>query len=815
MSATPNKRLHEDGGSGGASGSGNHSHPSVLKYPHDDQGTYSGVGGKVLASARHDYHASYDMGQEGRLPKIVPRNEPRDADRRSPLLPNMLFRVSTPTDSHSDHVGSESRMELRDSKDSIKEIKVDNRDMKPESRELQQTAKCDKYDSRADDSKDLKHERDAYSELKGNEKLDKDGFSGCNTQLNWKDIKEQHRLKQYTDVPGGNLETWHTSRTGLLGPADAAKEGLHVENRDFTEAREAVGENRVDMKGDDKFKEKDRKRKEVKHWEWGERDKERSDRRNNLQLGSSNNENKEVVREDRESERWGNEKKEPPKEKDKLNEKEKDHLKRDLWNVSEKEASHNEKELVDTPGKSVEQECSNLEPKKKDHDAWKNVAEVRDRKKERDADVEPERPDKRSRYHEKESDEVGMHVEGGTEREREVFNCGVQQRKRMLRPRGSPQMGNRDLRFRPSSNDHEGTQGKADVSCVVYKIGECMQELIKLWKEYELSQADKACEGSQNGPTLEIRIPAEHVTATNRQVRGGQLWGTDVYTVDSDLVAVLMHTGYCRPTASPPPSATQELRATIRVLPPQDCYISTLRNNVRSRAWGAAIGCSYRVERCCIVKKGGGIIDLEPCLTHSSTMEPTLAPVAVERTMTTRAAASNALRQQRFVREVTIQFNLCMEPWLKYSISAVADKGLKKSLFTSARLKKGEVLYVETHSRRYELCFNGEKVIKAATAPHAHGGENGRTQIYNSHLTNGERNAVDGENSMVDTFRWSCCRRPLPQKIMQSIGIPLPLEHVEVLEDNLEWDDISWSQTGAWIAGREYHLARAHFLSPN
>lgn len=55
---------------------------------------------------------------------------------------------------------------------------------------------------------------------------------------------------------------------------------------------------------------------------------------------------------------------------------------------------------------------------------------------------------------------------------------------------------------------------------VVYKIGECMQELIKLWKEYESSLADKACEGPQNGPTLEICIPAEHVTATNRQVRG-------------------------------------------------------------------------------------------------------------------------------------------------------------------------------------------------------------------------------------------------------------------------------------------------------
>ncbi|XP_052305222.1 uncharacterized protein LOC112323303 [Populus trichocarpa] len=183
-------------------------------------------------------------------------------------------------------------------------------------------------------------------------------------------------------------------------------------------------------------------------------------------------------------------------------------------------------------------------------------------------------------------------------------------------------------------------RGKSEVSSVIYKVSECMQELIKLWKEYETSQSDKNSESSHKGPTLEIRIPAEHITATNRQVRGGQLWGTDIYTNDSDLVAVLMHTGYFRPTASPPPPAIQELCATIRVLPPQDSYISMLRNNVRSRAWGAGIGCSYRVERCCIVKKGGGTIDLEPCLTHTSAVEPTLVPVAVERTMTTRAAAS-------------------------------------------------------------------------------------------------------------------------------------------------------------------------------
>jgi hypothetical protein len=43
---------------------------------------------------------------------------------------------------------------------------------------------------------------------------------------------------------------------------------------------------------------------------------------------------------------------------------------------------------------------------------------------------------------------------------------------------------------------------------------------------------------------LQVRIPAHCLTSNNRQVRARQLWGSDVYTEDSDLVAVLMHCGY-------------------------------------------------------------------------------------------------------------------------------------------------------------------------------------------------------------------------------------------------------------------------------
>lgn len=102
-----------------------------------------------------------------------------------------------------------------------------------------------------------------------------------------------------------------------------------------------------------------------------------------------------------------------------------------------------------------------------------------------------------------------------------------------------------------------------------------MPELTKLWKEYESLKNGEGTSLGQ-GPTIEIRIPAKLVTTSNHQacyfsqayvrsivnkfmlfnmivqltynswhpwclffeqVRGSQLWGTDVYTDDSDLVA--------------------------------------------------------------------------------------------------------------------------------------------------------------------------------------------------------------------------------------------------------------------------------------
>jgi Histone deacetylation protein Rxt3 len=57
---------------------------------------------------------------------------------------------------------------------------------------------------------------------------------------------------------------------------------------------------------------------------------------------------------------------------------------------------------------------------------------------------------------------------------------------------------------------------------------------------------------------LQVRIAPNWMSNTNQQVRARQLWGSDVYTEDSDLVAALMHSGFysislpaCPPTVRP------------------------------------------------------------------------------------------------------------------------------------------------------------------------------------------------------------------------------------------------------------------------
>lgn len=633
-----------------------------------------------------------------------------------------------------------------------------------------------------------------------------------------KDDAREH-WKDYKD----RFSTRADHRDASLWSKRIGRKNSVEEDGELKDSEEAGLEMQADFKREEKDKEQERRMRDDNL-----RDKEEKERdEKNARWGGHGNNAMETGRE-----KWEKGKESKEKGRDK-----RDHThseREELGMVKQEMEDYDIPKKAGYEGYPVA-ENSELERKpSKDLESNKGVEnEERERRKERDREKKIEHEklgDRKPRDQEKAADDASP--EDG-ERDKETFvNHNFQQKKRMLRSRGPSQAFNRDGRPR-ISKDPDGNPGSSETAAITYRPGEYMPELTKLWKEYESLKNGEGTSLGQ-GPTIEIRIPAKLVTTSNHQVRGSQLWGTDVYTDDSDLVAVLMHTGYYRPTASQPPFSVQELRATVHVLPPQESYTSTLRNNIRSRAWGAASGCSYSVDHCRILKVSGGHIDLEPCLTRISAVAPTLAPAAMERTMTTRAASSNAYRQQRFVQEVTIQYNLCNEPWMKYSMSIVADRGLKKSQYTSARLRKGEVLYLETHRKRYELSYDGEKMAcnggfgatTATSAPVSAGGDKNRDKENEKTLCNhnGERMPARGTGSnerghqngdIFDHYKWALCRQPLPLKVMLAKGVPLPNEFVEVLEDGLAWEEIQWSQAGVWVRGKEYTLARAQFLSQN
>lgn len=470
MSGVP-KRSHEEAGA----------HSSASKYPHEDGGSYPKLPSSLPTEYHHHphphshphphplshSHVPYDMAQDSRLAKVT-RTETRDGDRRSPLHSVYRMPTSSTNETHMDShpIVSEMRLETRDSKD-VRDLRAEGRDNRTEARELlygeakrdSQIAKGEKdasarFEGRGDDNKEMKYERENHNDQKGDMKMEKEGYG----HLNWKESKEYHRGKRYSEPPSGNMDSWHITRGTSQALAEAGKEGSAPEERDYVEGHEAVGENKIDSKGEDRFKEKDRKRKEGKHRDWADRDKERSDRRSSMQVGNTTSETKEPAREEREAERWERERKDL-KEKERLKEREKDHIKRDSWNGIEKDGTHSEKGLLDGSVRVPEQENPATDQKKqKDSENWKNAErDPRDRRRERDADTEGERPEKRSRCYDKESDDGCTEGEVAAEREKEIFSYGVQQRKRMLRPRGSPQVSNREPRFRSRAQDNEGS----------------------------------------------------------------------------------------------------------------------------------------------------------------------------------------------------------------------------------------------------------------------------------------------------------------------------------------------------------------------
>ncbi|RIA99252.1 hypothetical protein C1645_811732 [Glomus cerebriforme] len=212
----------------------------------------------------------------------------------------------------------------------------------------------------------------------------------------------------------------------------------------------------------------------------------------------------------------------------------------------------------------------------------------------------------------------------------------------------------------------------------------------------------------ENG-LLEIWIESRHLTWFNEKVRKRFLWGTDVYSDDSDVVAVLIHTGHYTP---PPPLSEwtpnypdHDLCVTIRVLPKLVQYTSTLRNGYKSRSWGNHHGVSYKIESVRKMKKGEAI------------------GRSRGKGRKERLRRFHEMRKRAFGEVVdnssdmyVLVFNNEGDPCYKYNQHMMMDEEeLRKQLETN-------VLYLENDEERYEISYDAErrKYRFAIVAPNAY-----------------------------------------------------------------------------------------------
>lgn len=193
------------------------------------------------------------------------------------------------------------------------------------------------------------------------------------------------------------------------------------------------------------------------------------------------------------------------------------------------------------------------------------------------------------------------------------------------------------------------------------------------------------------GELIEIRISTEFLSQLNKAFIDRRIWGSDIYTSDSDAVCILQHTGFFR-IKDLPPSDIKGVSLILRVSRNRCTYNSSLKNGIKSKKLNNYYGHSIKPENYKILNNFGDINELKEMasqMPNSSEYEKK-KPISIK------------LLDNNYYTEFNMIFNLSYEMWLAYSLPAICDKGYECKEYTSYKLKD-KVLYFENKEKRYEI----------------------------------------------------------------------------------------------------------------
>ncbi|KAG0235253.1 hypothetical protein BGW41_000864 [Actinomortierella wolfii] len=323
-------------------------------------------------------------------------------------------------------------------------------------------------------------------------------------------------------------------------------------------------------------------------------------------------------------------------------------------------------------------------------------------------------------------------------------------------------------------------------------------ELFLGYYRYEPNTLLPSMEGKENS-LFEVRIASSYLTYDNAKVRKRNLWGTDVYTDDSDVVASL----FIPPLSSQSTEQEQfqpqtqqhnfvefqptarhlcpsfDLAVTLRVLPRLVKYQGSIRNRIRSRSWLTNHdGMSLKVES---IRKLplGSALNRGRSQSKKRVQENNAERMRV--LADTYDDTTESLQNEKALRAATFEFTQQGDPCFKYTPELVMDRhdGLSRK-WTSWRLKK-EVLILENDEERYEISLQ-----------HHAGTDSRRFDRY--------RVGVISPRTSLSS--WSQTTYPLD-----------PSQLVEILYEDLDWQDFEWVERGVVIQPGRYGTSSSSWRS--
>ena len=262
------------------------------------------------------------------------------------------------------------------------------------------------------------------------------------------------------------------------------------------------------------------------------------------------------------------------------------------------------------------------------------------------------------------------------------------------------------------------------------------------------------------GEIIEVRVASEFLSSLNKAYVENRIWGSDIYTSDSDMVCVLQHSGFYN-INDYTPTEIAGLSIYLRVSRGRAAYNSSLKNGVRSKKLNNYQGHSIKVE---------GYVN-RSFLGSEEELKSMAARMPTNSEYKRKKPNPQRLADNMYYTEFNMVFNLSFEMWLAYSLPAICDKGRDFKDFTSYRLKKS-ALYIETSSQRYEISLN-----------------------FMDH------NNDDYLFEEYETYKIAEVIDPIPKDndFMLANKIPLEDKYLKVIFNSVDWHDLLWGENSLKI----------------